>query len=95
MLDTLSRDKRSKNSGKTLSTPSEDEGRSNQDPFAQRQSSLHQEQRSSLAGSGQTSYQMLAGEEQQRTQHSRQALHQSEYPAQKHHSNLGLSGQDM
>lgn len=101
MLDTLGRDKRSKHGGKTPSTPSEDEDRANQDPFTARQGSMHQEQQSSFAGTGQVPYQMVSGEEQQHPQHSRQALQQPGYPrgghstSQKHHSNLGLSGQDL
>lgn len=101
LLDTLGRDKRSRHGGKTPSTPSEDEERANQDPFASRQSSMQQDQHSSIAGAGQAPYQMVTSEEQQHSQHSRQALHQSGYArsshttTQKHHSNLGLSGQEM
>ena len=94
-MDTLGRDKRSKHGGKTPSTPSEDEDRANQDPFTARQGSIHQEQQSSFAGTGQVPYQMVSSEEQQAV------LQQPGYPrgghgtSQKHNSNLGLSGQDL
>ena len=99
-MDTLGGEKRSKHGGKTPSTPSEDEDRANQDPFAPRQGSMHPEREASFAGSGQVPYQMVAGEEQQHPQHSNQGLHQAGYPRgnhslpQKHHSELGLSGHE-
>lgn len=99
-MDTLGRDKRLKHGNKTPSTPSEDEDRANQDPFAPRQATAHQEQHSSFSGTGQVPYQMVSVDDQH-TQHSSQALQQPVYPrggpnaAQKHHANLGLSGQDM
>lgn len=99
-MDTLGGEKRSKLGGKTPSTPSEDEDRAHQDPFAPRQGSVHPEREASFAGSGQVSFQMVAGEEQQHPQLLNQGLHQAGYPksnhssSQKHHSELGFSGHE-
>lgn len=100
-MDTLGGEKRSRHGGKTPSTPSEDEDRANQDPFASRQGLMHQERQQALfAGSGQVPYPMVAGEERQHPQHANQALQQAGYIrgnhslARKQHSDLRLSGHE-
>lgn len=100
-MDTLGGEKRSKHGGKTPSTPSEDEDRANQDPFAPRQGPLYPErQQAPFAGSGQVPFQVVASEERQHPQHANQALHQAGYPrdnhslARKQHSDLGLSAHE-
>ena len=81
LLDTLGREKRSKHGGKTPSTPSEDEDRANQDPFAVRQGSIPPDrQQTTFDGSGQVPFQMVPGEERQHPGHSTQALHQTGFP---------------
>ena len=101
LLDALGRDKRSRQGNKTPSTPSEDEDKAIQDPFAAQKGTAHQDQHVTFAGAGQVPYQMVSGEEQQHPQHPRQLLQQPGYPrgghstTQKHQSNLTLSGQEM
>lgn len=101
LLDALGRDKRSRQGNKTPSTPSEDEDKAIQDPFAAQKGTAHQDQHVTFAGAGQVPYQMVSGEEQQHPQHPRQLLQQPGYPrgghstTQKHQSNLTLSGQEI
>ena len=81
LLDTLGREKRSKHGGKTPSTPSEDEDRANQDPFAVRQGSIPPDrQQTTFDGPGQVPFQMVPGEERQHPGHSTQPLHQTGFP---------------